>query len=130
MFIDSSAIVEILIFAPKREELILQIELSKSQAVTSATVIYESSIVLSSRLDKEVDETRNLVLEFLDEINGSISLITEETAFLAIDTFARYGKGRHPAKLNFGDCFSYAGAKSSGLPLLYVGNDFALTDLA
>lgn len=44
--------------------------------------------------------------------------------------FARYGKGRHPAKLNFGDCFSYAGAKMAGVPLLYVGEDFAETDLA
>ena len=53
-----------------------------------------------------------------------------ETASAAIDAFARYGKGRHPAKLNFGDCFSYAGARSLGLVLLYVGGDFALTDLA
>lgn len=129
MFIDSSAIVEILILAPRREQLMQRIEFSKSRIMTSATVIYEASVVISSRLNKDVKETRSFVLDFLDEINCTIIPITGETASLAIDAFARYGKGHHPAKLNFGDCFSYAGARSSDLPLLYVGNDFSLTDL-
>ena len=47
----------------------------------------------------------------------------------ASDAFARYGKGRHPASLNFGDCMSYAVAKLSGAPLLFVGTDFAQTDI-
>lgn len=49
---------------------------------------------------------------------------------MAFDTFPRYSKGRPPARLNFGDCFSYAGAKASGIAPAYVGGDFALTDLA
>lgn len=57
--------------------------------------------------------------------------ITPEIGELAISAMARYGKGRgHPAQLNFGDCFSYACAKAAGVPLLYVGSDFARTDLA
>ena len=56
--------------------------------------------------------------------------VTRETAFAALDAFSRYGKGRHPARLNFGDCFSYAGAKAAGGGLLYVGNDFRQTDIA
>ena len=51
------------------------------------------------------------------------------TADLAIDAYARYGKGRHPAALNFGDCFAYACAKHFDVPLLYKGNDFAQTDI-
>lgn len=106
-----------------------RIEFSKTKIITNATVIYEASVVISSRLNKEVKEAESFVLDFLDEIDGTIMPITGETASLAIDAFARYGKGRHPAKLNFGDCFSYAGAKAQNLSLLYVGNDFAQTDI-
>ncbi len=49
---------------------------------------------------------------------------------LAVDAFQRYGKGRHPASLNFGDCLTYAVARIAGLPLLFTGDDFARTDLA
>jgi ribonuclease VapC len=55
---------------------------------------------------------------------------TEAQAWLAREAFKRYGKGRHPAKLNFGDCMSYALAKETGEELLFKGTDFALTDIA
>jgi ribonuclease VapC len=55
---------------------------------------------------------------------------TEAQAWLARQAFKRYGKGRHPAKLNFGDCMSYALAKETGEELLFKGPDFALTDIA
>ncbi|MCB9787977.1 MAG: type II toxin-antitoxin system VapC family toxin [Deltaproteobacteria bacterium] len=55
--------------------------------------------------------------------------LTEDHARLARDGFARFGKGRHPARLNLGTCFSYALAKASGHPLLSKGNDFSLTDV-
>jgi ribonuclease VapC len=48
---------------------------------------------------------------------------------LALDAFRRYGKGRHPAALNFGDCFAYACAKHHKVPLLHKGNDFSQTDI-
>ena len=59
-----------------------------------------------------------------------IEPFTEEHALLAVAACKRYGKGRHPAALNFGDCCAYALAKSLNLPLLYKGNDFAQTDIA
>lgn len=56
--------------------------------------------------------------------------ITTDDAGRALDAFARYGKGTgHPARLNMGDCFAYAVARNHGVPLLYKGEDFALTDL-
>ncbi len=54
---------------------------------------------------------------------------TAEHYEVAVDAFERFGKGRHPAALNFGDCLTYAVARLSGLPLLYTGDDFARTDL-
>ena len=67
---------------------------------------------------------------FLQRSNVETLPITAETGSLALDAFERYGKGRHPARLNFGDCFAYAMAKQHGVPLLYNGEDFAQTDLA
>jgi ribonuclease VapC len=130
MFIDSSALVEILIDAPRRQDLLDRMAISPTPFSTSATVLYETTVVITSRTGKTVKEAYDFVSEFLTELNTEILPATRDTASAAIDAFARFGKGRHPAKLNFGDCFAYAGARSAGIPLLYVGNDFAQTDLA
>jgi len=53
-----------------------------------------------------------------------------KTTFLALEAYDRFGKNRHPANLNFGDCFAYACARHYGVPLLYKGNDFTKTDIA
>ena len=130
MFIDSSALVEILTDAPGRGDLLDRIENSPTSFSTSATVIYETTVVISSRTAKTVEEAFDFVMEFLAELNAEVIPATRDTAFAALEAFSRYGKGRHPARLNFGDCFSYAGAKASGAALLYVGTDFSRTDLA
>ncbi|MBD8649962.1 type II toxin-antitoxin system VapC family toxin [Rhizobium sp. CFBP 13726] len=129
MFIDSSVIVEILIDGDKANELLSRMADSRS-ICTGPTVIYESATVLATRLGRHPDETKLLIQCFVERFEISVLPASYEVASAAIDAFARYGKGRHPAKLNFGDCFSYAGARQSGLPLLYVGGDFARTDLA
>lgn len=130
MFIDSSALVEILTDAPGRGDLLDRVENSPTSLSTSATVIYETTVVISSRTAKTVEEVFDFVMEFLTELNAEVIPADRATAFVALDAFSRYGKGRHPARLNFGDCFSYAGAKASGAALLYVGTDFSRTDLA
>ncbi|SMF50552.1 Uncharacterized protein, contains PIN domain [Xaviernesmea oryzae] len=130
MFIDSSALVEILSLAPRRQKLLERLAAASTPLSTSATVIYETSVVLARETRKDVVTARNFVLEFLDELDVEVIPMTRSTAIAATDAFARYGKGRHPAKLNFGDCFSYAGAREAGTPLLYVGEDVAQTDLA
>jgi ribonuclease VapC len=130
MFIDSSALVEILTDAPRRQDLLDRMARSPTPFSTSATVIYETTVVITSRTGKTVEEARQFVEEFLAELNAEILPATRDTALAALHAFARYGKGRHPARLNFGDCFSYAGAKAAGAALLYVGEDFRRTDLA
>ncbi|WP_165826375.1 type II toxin-antitoxin system VapC family toxin [Rhizobium wuzhouense] len=130
MFIDSSALVEILTDAPQRQQLLDRMATAPTRFSTSPTVIYETTVVIASRTKKTVEDALKLVEEFLAELNAEILPATRDTALAALDAFSRYGKGRHPARLNFGDCFSYAGAKASGAVLLYVGEDFRRTDLA
>ena len=84
-------------------------------------------MVLSARLGKD---PRPVLYEFLREMNVEVIPFTTEHYEVAVDAFERFGKGRHPAALNFGDCLTYAVARLSGLPLLYTGEDFARTDLA
>jgi ribonuclease VapC len=130
MFIDTSAIIETLISGPQAANLVAKLRNTTTPRTTIPTVIYEATVVLANKRNVAVVEAEEVVRDFLSDFNISVVPISDQTASHAIDAFARYGKGRHPAKLNFGDCFSYAGAKSVALPLLYVGNDFALTDLA
>jgi ribonuclease VapC len=67
---------------------------------------------------------------YLAQLGATVVPFTEAHAFAAREAFLRYGKGRHPAALNFGDCMSYAVAKVTGRALLFAGGDFALTDVA
>lgn len=130
MVVDTSAIIEALIAGPEAGTIAAQLENATTPRVTLPTVIYEATVVLASKRSIAVADSEQIVRDFLSDFDISIVPITDRIASIAIDAFARYGKGRHPAKLNFGDCFSYAGAKTNDLPLLYVGNDFSLTDLA
>ena len=76
-----------------------------------------------------VPAARTQVRRFLDVGQFDLVAIAEQEAEIALDAYARFGKGRHPAALNMGDCFAYACAKSNGAKLLYKGADFAQTDL-
>jgi ribonuclease VapC len=126
MVIDSSAVIAILLKEPDAgcvESTILKQPLR----YLSAASMVESSIVLDRRHgDRASGELDSFILRMEIEV-VPVSL---EQAKVAREAFRQYGKGRHKAGLNFGDCFSYALAKVSGETLLYKGNDFALTDLA
>ncbi len=130
MFLDTSAIIEILLSGTKSEDLIRRLEASDGPLSTGPTVVYEAAVVLSGKQNLSVPESERLVRSLLSELSVTVLPATDQIASKALDAFDRYGKGRHPAKLNFGDCFSYAGAKAAGAGLLYVGDDFTLTDLA
>ncbi len=84
-------------------------------------------------IGRELGERQNalsLVRQFLDFANVRIVDVGEDSIDFLAEAFVRYGKGSgHPARLNLGDCFSYALAKKGGVPLLYKGNDFTQTDL-
>ncbi len=126
MVIDTSAIIAILQDEKGSDRLIPIIEKADSLKISAATVV-EAGIVMFARYgdagEVEVDQ-------FLFRLGIKIVPVTEEQAEFARIAYRNYGKGNHPAGLNYGDCFSYALAKSLNEPLLYVGDDFDKTDLA
>jgi ribonuclease VapC len=129
MLVDSSAIVAILADEPDAKRFLDILDRSEA-CLTSPLAVLESVIRLAAIWDLPVEGARALVEDFLAEAGVAVAPVDEEIGRLAIAAFAAYGKGRHPAKLNFGDCFSYAMAKHHGVALLYKGNDFSQTDLA
>jgi ribonuclease VapC len=126
MVIDSSAIIAILLKEPDARWVETTI-LKQPLRYMSAVSIVECSIVLDSRHgNKASGELDDLITRMEIEVVP----VSVEQAEAARHAFRDYGRGRHKAGLNFGDCFSYALSKVSGEALLYKGNDFALTDLA
>jgi ribonuclease VapC len=126
MIVDTSAIVAILLEEPEGHLFDVAMVRSPNCRMSSATLL-EASMILESR--KGTDGVRDLDLQ-IARFRIEIVPFTEAQAWLAREAFKRYGKGRHPAKLNFGDCVSYALAKETGEELLFKGSDFALTDIA
>lgn len=126
MVLDTSTIVSILLPDSHGERLLRQVA-GAPIIVVGAPTLMEAAMVLSSRLDCDA---RPMIEGFLRRAEAEVIPFTREHYEAAIDAFLRFGKGRHPARLNFGDCLAYALARLSGLPLLYVGDDFSKTDLA
>lgn len=125
MVIDTSALVALLEQEQDAEALADAIANDPASLVSAASVV-EAGLVIFARYGEP--GARKLD-ELLGESQIEVVPVTADHARLARGAFAQFGKGRHPAKLNFGDCFSYALAKASGHPLLFVGNDFSQTDL-
>jgi ribonuclease VapC len=126
MVIDTSALIAILRDEPERRVFNEAIEAAESCAMSTASFL-ETSMIVESRYGP--DGTRDLDL-FISKARITLASVDADQAYVARDAFRRYGKGRHPAGLNFGDCFAYALAKMLGEPLLFKGNDFAATDIA
>jgi ribonuclease VapC len=125
MVVDSSALVSILLEEPEHPRLFDKAA-NSGLTIIGAPVALETVMVLSGRSDKD---PRFLLASLLRTMDAEIIPFTEEHYDAAVSAFLRYGKGRHPAGLNFGDCMSYALARVSGLPLLYTGDDFSKTDI-
>jgi len=125
VIVDSSALVAIVLKEPGWEDLLARIAEASAVAIGAPTLA-ETGAVLTARLGTQAPR---LLRALIDEGDIDVVPFVEEHARAAMDAFSRYGKGRHPAGLNFGDCLTYAVAKLSGEPLLYVGNDFSKTDL-
>ncbi len=125
MVIDTSAVVAILFDEPERAALVDALASVESTLLSAATFL-ECSIVVESRLGAE--GVRDLD-EFLSAASIEIMPVDAEQARVAREAYRRFGKGRHRAALNYGDCFSYALAKVEGRPLLFKGKDFSATDL-
>jgi ribonuclease VapC len=125
MVIDTSAVLAILQNEPERRRFNEAIETAESRSLSTASFV-ESSMILESRYG--ADGVRDLDL-FISKAQIMLAPVDTEQAQLARDAFRKYGKGRHPAGLNFGDCFSYALAKALDEPLLFKGEDFSKTDI-
>ena len=124
MILDSSALIAIVLQEHAAERLLQRMRDASYLAIGAATLL-ETGIVLSARLH---DDARGLLARVLQESGITVVDVTEAHFGVAMDAWLRYGKGRHPAALNFGDCLSYAIAVVAGAPLLCVGDDFPQTD--
>ncbi|MDX2153919.1 MAG: type II toxin-antitoxin system VapC family toxin [Bryobacteraceae bacterium] len=125
MVLDTSAIVAIHLREAGHEGLIEVIEEAEVVVVGVPTLV-ETTMVLTARLGQD---GRPLVAAFLRRVEGEVVAFNEAHLDAAVSAFLRFGRGRHPAGLNFGDCLSYAVASVAGMPLLFTGEDFARTDI-
>ena|SRR5665213_2909959 len=128
MFVDSSALTAILLKENDRAELLAKVKASRRY--TSAIVIYETVLAVARNGGKSLPESEVVVMAFLRAANIQILPIELRHTVVAISAFDKYGKGRqNKAKLNMGDCFSYASAKIQKQALVFKGNDFIHTDI-
>ena len=125
MTLDSSALVAILFAEPGHLDLVDRI-LEADHVRVGAPTLVEASLVMSGR--RRAPSTRE-VEGLVAELGLTVVPFGEAEWRLAVDAFTRFGRGRHRAGLNFGDCLAYATAKSLGDTLLFVGDDFARTDI-
>jgi ribonuclease VapC len=125
MTIDSSALIAILRNEPECDRFLERIDADPVRIIAAPTVL-EASMVLEGRFGENAGMELDL---FLHRASARVVAFDDEHLRLARSAHRRFGKGRHPAGLNFGDCTSYALAQWSGEPLLAKGNDFRLTDV-
>jgi len=125
MVIDTSAILAILLDEAEAEDFLVRIERDPVRLLSVASYV-EAAIIIDDRFG--VEGGRDLKL-FLAEAGIEIEPMTIAQADLAREAYRRFGRGNHPACLNFGDCFAYALAKAAREPILYKGNDFGQTDI-
>ncbi|MEO7145580.1 MAG: type II toxin-antitoxin system VapC family toxin [Bryobacteraceae bacterium] len=125
MVIDTSAVLAILLDEPERRSFNERIQ-ADSRRLISAGTLLECAIVMESRGGEAAGRELDL---FLHRASFDVVAVDADQAEIARAAYRRYGKGRHAAGLNFGDCFAYALAKANGEPLLYKGADFARTDV-
>ncbi|QFU32992.1 MULTISPECIES: type II toxin-antitoxin system VapC family toxin [Brevundimonas] len=128
MFIDASALTAILIDEPDAGDLRVRLA-ARVPRSTSPMAVWETVLAVSRRRVMEIEDAEGVVEDFLRLAKIEVVAIPAEARREAIRAHARYGKGRHPAALNFGDCFAYACARHARSPLLYKGDDFSRTDI-
>ena len=125
MIIDTSALLAILRVEPDARRIINAIKSSDRRTISAATLV-EAGIVAEGRAGEQGARDLDAVLA---RLRVDVAPLTESQAMHARRAFRRFGKGRHPARLNLGDCFAYALAKATGEPLLFTGDDFSKTDI-
>lgn len=125
LVVDTSAAVAVILGEPGSEELAVYLE-DALVRLMSAAIRVELGIVVEARLGPA---GQDVVDRFLRDANIDIVPVDADLAARAMSGWRRYGKGRHPAGLNFGDCFTYALAEQTGHPVLCTGDDFVATGI-
>lgn len=125
MVVDTSALVAIVFQEPGYELLLAKLE-AASTVIVGAPTLAETAIVLAARLNID---SEGMVARLTNELGMGVATFGDDHWREAALAYRLFGRGRHPAQLNFGDCLTYATCKLAGQPLLFVGNDFDKTDL-
>ena len=128
LFIDASALVAMLTDEPDAASLIDRMA-EDAHRLSSAIAVWEATLAIARDRQCQPPEAFVLVDLFCRDMGIDLAPIGPSESAIAVDAYHRYGKGRHEAKLNMGDCFAYACARTNNATLLYKGDDFARTDL-
>ena len=124
--LDTSSIVAVVLKEPGHERLTVLID-QAGEVLVAAPSVLEAGMVLSARMRQDA---RPVIQVLLRQIRAKVVPFEHDHAWAATGAFLRFGRGRHIAALNFGDCIAYALASLAGQPLLYTGDDFGKTDIA
>jgi ribonuclease VapC len=128
MFIDASAVIAILTFEPEKPALARRLAGAK-EPVVSPISVFESVLGLRRIVECRIEDAKVAVDRFVEEVRAEVLALDAAIGAEAVMAHQRFGKGRHRAGLNMGDCFAYACAKVRGVPLLCKGDDFVHTDI-
>ncbi len=128
MFVDASALTAMLTDERDARALLSRLQ-SYPKRATSPLAVWETTVAVARILGLSMRDAGAAVEEYLTLMGIAVIAVEPQTRMLALDAYDRYGKSRHPAALNFGDCFAYACARHDGVPLLYKGDDFPQTDI-
>ncbi|MER9791287.1 type II toxin-antitoxin system VapC family toxin [Mesorhizobium sp. M0213] len=128
MFIDASALTALMTNEDDARELLARMQQTRKR-LTSPLAVWEAAIAVARVLDLAVSEAAEAVESYLSLMEIDMVAVPPNAARLALEAFDRFGKGRHPARLNFGDCFAYACARHFDQPLMFKGADFPQTDI-
>jgi ribonuclease VapC len=121
--VDTSALITIVLREAQAPLCIEALE-AQTEILISAATMAEALVVAGRR------HVQDEMVKLLDGLAVEVAMVTPVSARLVAQAYEKWGKGVHPASLNFGDCFAYALAKERSCPLLFIGNDFSKTDIA
>lgn len=128
MLIDASALTAMITGEDDAGDLLARMA-RRAERTTSPLALWETALAVSRRLDMPIEDAARATGEFLALMSIVVVAVPPEAGGVAIEAYRRFGKTRHPASLNFGDCFAYACARLAGVPLLFKGDDFPQTDI-
>lgn len=129
MFIDASALCAVLLNEPDRDVFYAVIMDMAVEKTTSPIAVWETSRAIVRETGCDGPSALRIVERFLEVAKVDLMMVGHVELPLAVEAFDRFGKVRHPAALNLGDCFAYACARSYEVPLLFKGTDFSRTDI-